>query len=58
MIVSDWVSVSKLDKRTYKPDVGMYIVELEEKQTKISQWKLIKIKIQVLNKYHALNLIK
>lgn len=37
MIVSDWVSVSKLDKRTYKPDVGMYIVELEEKQTKISQ---------------------
>lgn len=27
MLLSDWVSVSKLDDRTYKPDVGVAIVK-------------------------------
>ena len=32
LLVSDWVSVSKADERTYKPDVGMTIFELGSKK--------------------------
>ena len=28
-LVADWVSISKLDARTYKPDVGVCIFEFE-----------------------------
>lgn len=30
-MVSDWVSVSKLNHDTYKPDIGLSIVEVGEK---------------------------
>ena len=32
MLVSDWVSVSKLNESTYKPDIGMTIFELDSKK--------------------------
>lgn len=28
MIVSDWSSISKLNKKSYKPDVGMSVVDI------------------------------
>lgn len=30
LLISDWVSVSKLDEKTYKPDVGLAIIEISE----------------------------
>lgn len=27
-MISDWVSVSKLDNKTYKPDVGVAIISI------------------------------
>ena len=30
ILVSDWVSISKLNERTYKPDIGMCIVVNKE----------------------------
>lgn len=37
LLVSDWVSVSKLDERAYKPDVGMCILRSEKDQTSSNQ---------------------
>jgi hypothetical protein len=31
-LITDWVSVSKVNDTTYKPDIGMCIVERERKQ--------------------------
>lgn len=31
-LVADWVSISKPDKQTYKPDVGMCIFVMDEKK--------------------------
>lgn len=36
LLVSDWVSVSKLNDRTYKPDVGLCIFNIREGPDKIS----------------------
>jgi hypothetical protein len=31
-LIADWVSVSKVNDTTYKPDIGMCIVERERNQ--------------------------
>lgn len=37
MLVSDWVSISKLDNRTYKPDIAMCIVVQKETSNTVGE---------------------
>ena len=59
VVLGDWISVSKVDEKTYKPDMGVCILEEKNKKKDFGQydWYVLKT-VWNLNSLHIIIIFK